>query len=148
MLRLSIAACPSSPIRGGFGRSPGGAYQNLPVLLSFTVHRRTELPWRGICIAWCNHGCSWFPLSPSVPFPLPCSHLCPGTALAGQGPWARGSPIALQPAGKGSSPEQALREGHSLPGTLAVRAGARLEGSESGERRQHLAPCLLCCSWE
>lgn len=145
MLRLSIAACPSSPIRSGFGRSPGGAYQNLPVLLSFTVHGRTELPWRGICSAWYNHGCSWFTLSPSVPFPLPCSHLCPGTALAGQGPWLGAAPVLCSLQGRGAA---LSREGHSLPGTLAVRAGARLESSESGERRQHLAPRLLCCSWE
>lgn len=48
MFRLSIAVCPSSPHQKCLWEEHLGAYQNLPVVFSFTVHRKTELPWRGI----------------------------------------------------------------------------------------------------
>lgn len=90
MFRLSIAVCPSSPIRSAFGSSPGGAYQNLPVVLSFSVRRKTELPWRGISSA----AAGWLVVQVDpicAIFPTCLAHISPvtfpGRCLLGTAPW-------------------------------------------------------------
>lgn len=157
MFRLSVAVCPSSPIRSAFGRDTGGASQNLPVVFSFTVHRKRN--YLGEVFPVLLLAGSWFKLNPSVLFfPLGCYDissnlprllppLCSAVGLLGDS-------LCPIPAGKtgqnnpGTASEQLLSgvKGEctaTLERRWLVEQGSSWKALQFGKERQCWVPWLF-----